>query len=116
MNENSEIATRKVSVGKAYRDLQEIFSNPEHEDYLLKDSELYSKYNISRTTMQTIRSRLNIPSRPTRILNLLLKMGNLQNMYMEDILAALGERVKYQALYKIIQTNDLDIKKKNKND
>jgi len=116
MDKNSEIATRKVSVGKAYRDLQLIFNDSEHIDYLEKDSDLYRKYGISRTTMQTIRGRLNIPSRSARILNLLLKMENLKDMYMDDILEKLDQRVKYQALYKIIKTNGLEIKKKNKND
>ena len=107
--------SRKVSVQRAYEDLIYIFRHIEHPEYLLKDSELCSKYSVSRATMRTIRQRLGIPNRGERILNLLSTMDT-KNMYLNELTDTLRDRVNYKCLHKIVERNNIPIKKRSQND
>ena len=107
--------SRKIAVQRAYEDLIYIFRHPEHPDYLLKDSELCDKYNVSRATMKTIRARLGVPKRGDRILNTLLALDT-SKMYLNELTERLEGRVTYKCLHKLIERHELPIKKRNKND
>jgi hypothetical protein len=104
--------SRNLSVQRAYEDLLYIFRHADHPDYLLKDSELCTKYGISRATMRTIRGRMGVPKRSERIVNAVLQM-NTQNLYLSDICEKLKGRVEYKCLHKIVEKHEIPIKKRN---
>jgi len=91
----------------ARKEMQAIFSDPNHDLYLEKDIALSRKFSVSRLTIYNIREELNIPPRTDRIL---LKVQGIDTkMFTKRELATLLG-IKYQNLYKIIREYSIVVK------
>lgn len=91
----------------ARTEIKEIFSNPKHPLYLIKDIDLAKKYDVIRHTIYKIRDEMNIPSRPKRIV-MLLKNTDTGNYTLKELSQKTG--LKYQNIYKIMNYHNLPYK------
>ena len=91
----------------AREELVAIFSNPENNDYLLKDIEYARRFDVTRHTIAAIRKQFNIPARTERILSR-LETIDTKSMTIKELGVHLG--IKYQNLYKILTEHDIEVK------
>ncbi len=97
----------------ARSDIRAIYNDPDHPLYLAKDIILANKFNISRHTIYKIRDEIKVPPRSKRILMRLqlmdtrpLSIGQIARKLSSDVVD-----IKYQNLYKIINDNNIPIKR-----
>jgi len=96
-----------VRAQKAREELVLILQDEGNPLYFSKDIELAKKFSISRHTMYKIREEYDIPSRTSRILNV-LKSIDLSKHTIKELSEKLS--IKYQNLYRIIKDNSLTTK------
>lgn len=95
--------------------IREAMSNPESPSYFLKDSEIMEAFGLSRSYLRLLRKTHGIQKHRARVLEA-VKALPYTGMYVQDLVDALGDRVSYMCLYKIIEEEGLAVLKRGKND
>ena len=87
--------------------MEEIFKDPKHPDYFLKDIELASKFQASRHSIYKVRDILKILPRKERIAEVLKNMDTA-SMTLKELAEKLS--IKYQNLYKLVEEFNIPYK------
>ena len=89
-------------------ELEKIFQDISHPQYLAKDIEFAIQFDVTRHTIYKIREEAKIPPRSKRILTVLKSM-DCSKYTLKELSDKLG--LKYQNLYKVVTDNEIEFKK-----